>query len=134
LIEQELLPLDVEGEPVWLLASQSRFLKRAQPPTGEVRLLPAFDTYLLGYARREFVVPARYQKSVFHGGELAPVVLLDGLAVGTWRYEQRNREMRVRAAPFSSFTAAVRAGLVREVADIGRFWGLPATLEILKNT
>jgi len=77
-----------------------------------VRLLPAFDTYLLGYAAREAAVRAEDQKRVFHGGEMAPVVLVDGCAEGTWHYERRGRQVLIQVTPFKSFDAEVQ-GLIR---------------------
>ena len=49
-----------------------------------VRLLPAFDTYMLGYKVRP--VPPEHAKKVWPGGGwIHPVVLVDGVAAGTWR-------------------------------------------------
>lgn len=59
-----------------------------EPPAREgepsVRLLPPFDTYLLGY--RERAVDPEHAKKVWPGGGwIHPVVLVDGRAAGTWR-------------------------------------------------
>lgn len=51
----------------------------------DVRLLPAYDNYLLGYRTRENSVPAAYQARVWPGGGvIRPTVIADGLAIGTW--------------------------------------------------
>ncbi|GAB3904252.1 winged helix DNA-binding domain-containing protein [Kibdelosporangium lantanae] len=51
----------------------------------DVRLLPAYDNYLLGYRTRENSVPAPYQARVWPGGGIIrPTVIADGLVVGTW--------------------------------------------------
>jgi hypothetical protein len=49
-----------------------------------VRLLPAFDTYLLGYRERA-VAPEHARRVWPGGGWIRPVVLVDGRAAGTWR-------------------------------------------------
>jgi hypothetical protein len=57
---------------------------------------------------------------------IRPVVLLDGRVVGTWALTRSKG--RVTVTPFTRITAAVRAGVEAEVADIGRFLG--AELEV----
>jgi hypothetical protein len=128
LLQKELVELDVEGQPVWLLSSESSALANASRQDRTVRLLPAFDTYLLGYQTRDFAVPPNYQNRIFHGGQLVPVVLVDGCAAGTWRYEQRGQQIRIKVTPFSSFTSTVRGLIAEEANDIGRFFGLTAAL------
>jgi hypothetical protein len=128
LLQKELIELNVEGQPVWLLSSESSALANASRQDRTVRLLPAFDTYLLGYQTRDFAVPPNYQNRIFHGGQLVPVVLVDGCAAGTWRYERRGQQIRIKVTPFSSFTSTVRGLIAEEANDIGRFFGLTAAL------
>ena len=53
-------------------------------PVGRV-LLPAFDELLLGWRDRTPTVPAEHARAVHPGGGiLRPVILEDGVAVGTW--------------------------------------------------
>jgi hypothetical protein len=99
-----------------------------------VRLIPAFDTYLLGYQDREFAVAKADQAQVFHGGQIAPVILVDGLTQGTWRYEQRGSQMRISTQPFRGFTPQIREGIAEEAEDIGRFYGLKAVLSFQDKT
>ncbi len=127
-LQQELVELDVAGEPAWLLGVDAPALAESAHAGHTVSLLPAFDTYLLGYQNREFAVPAKHHSRVFHGGEIVPTILVDGCAAGTWRYEPRGSKMQITATPFSSFATTVRAGIAREADDIGRFLGLPVQL------
>ena len=133
LLQEELVELHVEGRPVWLLSSESLALADARRRARTVRLLPAFDTYLLGYHTRDFAVPPKYQSRVFHGGQVVPVVLVDGCASGTWRSERRGKEIQIRVTPFSSFPSAVRALIAEEADDIGRFFGLTAALRFTRS-
>jgi hypothetical protein len=53
-------------------------------PVPRVRL-PAFDELLLGWRDRTPTVPAQHARAVHPGGGiLRPVVLEDGVAIGTW--------------------------------------------------
>ncbi len=100
------------------------------PPGPAVSLLPAFDTYLLGYAGREFAVPKPLQPHIFHGGQVVPTVLVDGLAAGTWRYQQAGSQMRIAIAPFGSFSHLVREQIAAEADDVARFYGLVPHLTV----
>jgi hypothetical protein len=133
LLQEELIELDVEGQSVWQLASESSALTDNTRPGHTVRLLPAFDTYLLGYYDRDFAVPLKYQKRVFHGGEIVPTILVDGCAAGTWRYEQQGKQIRIKATPFASFTSEVRDLIAEEANDVGRFFGLSAALSYTQD-
>lgn len=121
---EELVEVNAAGERGWMLQADLPALEDLQPPDQSVRLLPAFDTYLLGYKHRDFAVAPKYQGRVFHGGEIAPTILIDGFAAGTWRYARSGKRMRIRATPFSAFTPEMRDGISAEAQDIGRFYGL----------
>jgi len=126
LLKDELVEVDFEGQPLWMGAPPHDVTCNSDP---EVRLLPAFDTYYSGYRAREFAVPAEYQSFVFHGGEITPVILLDGWAVGTWHYEARGRQIRLTARPFSTFTPEICELIAEEAVDIGRFYHLNPALK-----
>src|SRR5215208_490954 len=81
-----------------------------------VRLVPAFDTYLLGYRSRELAVPAEHARRIWPGGGIVrAAVLSNGLAIGTWR----RRGTRVEVEPFGDLPA--EDTLEAELADVERF-------------
>src|SRR6185295_17742899 len=52
---------------------------------GDVRLLPAFDEWLLGWASRDPVLPVQHAKRVAPGGGIIrPVAISDGRVFATW--------------------------------------------------
>ena len=122
------MELQVEGQPAWLLAADAKVLRQPFTPAHTVRLLPAFDTYLLGYANREFAVAKAHQKDIFHGGQVVPTVIVDGLAAGTWRYEQRGKQMRIAVTPFAKFSRDERDLIAAEADDVGRFYAAKTVL------
>lgn len=94
---------------------------------GGVRLLPAFDEWLLGWASRDLVLPAAHAKRVTPGGGIIrPVAIADGRIFATWRLDRAKR--RIELDPFGRVTTAMRAGVEAEVAAIGAFLDLPLTL------
>ncbi|MFE0583204.1 winged helix DNA-binding domain-containing protein [Streptomyces sp. NPDC058874] len=97
----------------------------APPAPGEpdVRLLPAYDNYLVGYRSRDLSVPAEHERRVWPGGgQIRATVVVDGLAVGTWSGGRRGAPVTVEPFPGSEPPSpAVAAGIARESADIARF-------------
>ncbi|MFG2336362.1 winged helix DNA-binding domain-containing protein [Streptomyces yangpuensis] len=97
----------------------------APPAAGEpdVRLLPAYDNYLVGYRSRDLSVPAEHERRVWPGGgQIRATVVVDGLAVGTWSGGRRGTPVKVEPFPGTEpLSPAVAAGIARESADIARF-------------
>jgi hypothetical protein len=77
------------------------------------RLLPAFDTYVLGYRQRP--VGSEFARRVNGGGGwIHPTVVVDGRIAGVWRL----RSGVVEVEGFEGLP-----GLGGEVADVVRFLG-----------
>ncbi|WP_020548286.1 winged helix DNA-binding domain-containing protein [Embleya scabrispora] len=85
--------------------------------TPDVRMLPAYDNYLVGYRTRELSVPAAYEGRIRPGGGLIrPTVVVDGLAVATWTRLAAGRSVEVDA--FEPLPALVEAGVAAERAEV----------------
>lgn len=98
-------------------------------PPGPVRLLPAFDEWLLGWASREGVVAAAHARAVAPGGGIIrPVAVADGRVVATWRLDRRRR--RVVVEPLGRLRREVRAGLRGESSAVGDFLGVALRCEV----
>jgi uncharacterized protein YcaQ len=95
------------------------------------RLLPAFDTYLLGYRRRELAVPAALRARLQRGGGwLHPVMIVNGKAMAAWTLRRTGKVATVRIEPVAPIRSAVLDALKAEVADVARFLGVPTTLDV----
>ncbi|MDT0440149.1 MULTISPECIES: winged helix DNA-binding domain-containing protein [Streptomyces] len=93
----------------------------------DVRLLPAYDDYLVGYCSRALSVPAAHERQVWPGGgQIRPAVVADGLARGTWTSRTSSTDTDVSLfAPDSEEAAALAKGIATESADVARFLGSP---------
>jgi hypothetical protein len=127
-IKDQLEELDTPWGPRWMLARKGR----KSPPevgksAGALRLLGAFDAYLLGYRDREPAVPPPHTKAVSGSANLrvAASAARDGVVLGTWRMDRRAGGLEIRVEPFEKLDTSVFAD---EVADIGRFLGCRARL------
>lgn len=103
----------------------------ALPPAGAVRLTGHFDPYLLGYGDRDLMLPPAVAGRIATGGGfLMPCVLRDGAVVATWRHERRSSGLGIRVEPLGvDPDRALSEGIDAEVADLGRFLGVPAHWE-----
>ena len=114
--------VDVAGEPAWMLAADVADVAAARP-RGVVRLLPAFDQYVVTAPRaHDAVLPAAYRERVYRPqGWLSPVLLVDGRIEGTWRHERKGDRVTVEIAPFGDPPAATRRAAEEEAARLAAF-------------
>lgn len=111
----ELEPVTVDSEPM-LVAADAAPGRRSG-----VRLLPGFDEWVLGYRDRSYTAsPAMLQAMVPGGnGVFKPVVLVDGRAVGVWRWppQQGARQAEPVLDLVEDVAPASRARIERALAD-----------------
>lgn len=94
-----------------------------------VRMLGAFDNYNLGYVDRGFAVGEEDVKQIAPGGGIIrPAITVDGRMVATWSSKRSGKRLAVTIEPFAALTPEVEAAVAEEVADLGRFEDLDATI------
>ena len=132
-IESECAAIDAEGVAMTALTSSLARLRMSLeewPSTPVVQLLPAFDTFLLGYASRTLSVPHEHAKRVHPGGGMIrPSVLTSGGVIGTWSLTKRGTPLTVRIDPFDAVDEHTWEAIRREVEDLARYLETPVVLE-----
>lgn len=93
-----------------------------------VRLLPAYDTYLMGHRRREFIAAAEWPEIGPGGGLLRPVIAVGGRAAGTWRLRRAGGKLAAELLPFTGLDAHTRRAAESELDDVARFEGAAVSL------
>jgi len=93
-----------------------------------VRLLGHFDTFLLGYRRREHLGDADAEAWIHDGGGgwIRPVICVDGWIAGGWRMDQVKGGLDIKVMPFVRVSPRADPAIGREVAAISRFLDRPA--------
>jgi hypothetical protein len=120
-IEDELVEVELEGQPAWLLAADVAALEQAAAPTS-VRLLPAFDPYVVGFRPRGLFVSAADEPKIFRPQAwFSPVLLVRGRAAGIWKHERRGRKLEVSVEPFGRLSATSRRAVAVEVDRLAEF-------------
>jgi hypothetical protein len=112
-LEDELVPVEVQDQPRFMLATDIEALVAAEPIRG-VRLLPADDPFtkvdkmllVTDAARRARVLP----KTGESPGYIPGAILVDGEIVGAWQRQQR----KVTIHPFSKPSTRVRDAIESE--------------------
>ncbi len=121
---EEVAPVEVEGVAAWMLAEHVQEAEEAEP-AGVVRLLPAFDQYVVAAPRdREAVLPEALKGRVYRQqGWLSPVLLVDGRMEGVWRHERKGDRLVVGIEPFADQPGWVRCAAEEEGERLARFVG-----------
>jgi hypothetical protein len=121
---EEVAPVEVEGVAAWMLAEHVQEAEEAEP-AGVVRLLPAFDQYVVAAPRdREAVLPEALKGRVYRQqGWLSPVLLVDGRMEGVWQHELKGDRLVVGIEPFADQPGWVRRAAEEEGEQLARFVG-----------
>lgn len=133
-IAEQLIEVKVADASAWILKTQAAWL--AEPPAQGpvVRLLPAFDNYLLGYHKRDLAVSPQYARRINAGGGMIhPVLLVDGRIPGTWKSKRQKDHLDVIVEPFDQLPLEAQTKLEAEVSDIARFLDIHVVLHMVLN-
>ena len=114
----------IEDKPYWMLTRDVAELA-ATKPADVVRLLPAFDQWVVGASR---VVPAfldpKYRRRIYRlQGWVSPTLLVNGRIAGTWNHERKGRTLSVVVAPFTGLPRWTRAHIGAEAERLATFLG-----------
>lgn len=97
----EVVEIDVEGERRFMLAEHLQEAREIEP-TAVVRLLPAFDQWVVTAPREhEAFLTGEFRGRVYRPQAwLSPVVLVNGRMEGTWSQEGSGERTSVNVEPF----------------------------------
>lgn len=129
----QLVEVETAAGIAWMLKAHKDRLDDCSGSTAPqtVRLLPAYDTYLLGYRSRAIAVPPKHARRVHPGGGvIRPALLVNGRVRGIWATKRRRQELEVVVEPFATLNDDEMPQLEAEAADIGRFLDTAITLTI----
>ncbi len=89
-----------------------------------IRLVPSWDTYVMFYHPREFLVPQEYRTRIFRQIQgNAPVLLVDGIAAGTWEKTKKKAGIEIMVRPFKALSAAQKLAIEEEAELLREFFG-----------
>jgi hypothetical protein len=122
--QADFAPVEVDGWLAEVLRDDPEELAQAGFEGPLVRLLPYFDTFLLGHKERDHLVAMEHLPSVYRPqGWIAPVVLVNGHVIGVWKHTQEGDRLRVEVTKFEAISRRIITGIREEAQDLGRFLG-----------
>jgi hypothetical protein len=131
---EDVVEVDVDGTAAWMLTDDARTLADAEP-SRSVRLLPAFDQYVVAATRHAVhMLPGDFRDRIYRQqGWLSPVLLVGGRMDGVWRSERRGRRLVVTIEPFVKVPRWARTAAEEEAARLATFSESELELEWTKS-
>lgn len=124
--QADLAPVNVEGWAAAILREDLDELAHAEFERPLIRLLPYFDSFLLGHKDRKHLVAIEHRNTIYRAqGWIAPVVLVDGRAAAVWSHTREANLLRVNITTFGSLSRRIIARIREEAHDLSRFLGVP---------
>lgn len=120
----EAVEIDVDGTPHWLLAEHLTELGSAEPER-VVRLLPAFDQWVIGASRTSSAqIAHKHRGQVYRPqGWMSPVLLVNGRMRGVWSTRRTGLRLQVRISPFGRLPLWARRQAEEEAERLAVFLG-----------
>ncbi len=89
------------------------------------RLLPKFDSLLLGHKDRSRIILDEHKKQVFKPkvGDIAATLLVNGRIVGTWRHIKTKKTLTIKIAPFKKMPKGDLGEIEQEARKISQYMG-----------
>ena len=127
-IERDVQEVDVDGARGWALRSDVAAIASSRIEPDAVRLLPAFDSFLLAHATKEHLVERRFYERVYRPqGWISPTVLQRGRVIGVWFQQAAGRNVTLDVQLFKRARPHVREAIAAEADALGIFLGRRCT-------
>ena len=120
----DVAPVEVDGVKAWMLTADVR-QARELPTLRSVKLIPAFDQYVVGASRHaeQLIVGAARSRVYRPQGWMSPVLLVNGFMKGVWRHEIKGSRVEVSVEPFVKVPTWARRGAEEEAERLAAFLG-----------
>ena len=116
---------DARGQ-FWILQEDREVLDSidADEPA-PTRLLPKFDSILLGHKDRSRIIRDQYKRLVFKpkAGDIAATVLVDGQVAGTWRHTRKRHTLAFSVKPFGKMAKADLEEVKQQARELSQYVG-----------
>ncbi len=117
-----LVDVQIEKRNVFILRDDFDLLANSNFSEPVLRLLPAFDPYLLGHADKNHLVTAENYKRVYRNqGWISPVILFKGKVIGVWSLHRQRQQTILEIESFERFSKMLKKEIEKEAASLGAF-------------
>jgi hypothetical protein len=120
--------IEVEGAKgqFWILKEDMKALDSIDlVEPAPARLLPKFDSILLGHKDRSRIIKDQHKKLVFKSkaGDIAATVLVNGQIAGTWKHSRKRRKLVVSVKPFGKIARDDKADVKQQASELSQYMG-----------
>jgi hypothetical protein len=122
-IKEQIVPVEIEGfKDGFIMLQSDKVLKKMSPLKDRVvNLLPALDSYIMGYKQRERYLSQQHYAKVFdRSGNATSTILLNGNIVGVWDFKETKKPV-VKILLFEDTENSVLTEIRSRAQQIGRF-------------
>ena len=126
----EVSEVELDGSRAWILAAHCQEFSERRS-TRSVRLLPAFDQYVVAAScHAEHLLPGNLRSRVYRPqGWISPVLLVNGMMQGVWHHKISRNRLEVVIEPFLNVPSWVRHGAKEEAERLASFLSCNLVLE-----
>ncbi len=135
----DLTRIEVDGTPALVTPSGAETLAAPRRLRDHVRLLPAFDTYVLApRSHRAHTWPVGLHARISRpAGWITPVLVVDGHIAGVWAHERRGGSVHIDVEPLAPLSRSAQAAAEAQARSYEALLGAPvevAWVERLSRT
>ena len=121
-IDDEVVEVGVDDARGWMLRGDVPAIAASRIDPDAVRLLPAFDSFLLAHATKDHLVEPRFYKRVYRPqGWISPTVLQGGRVVGVWFHKTAGKQLTLDVRLFRRASPRVRDAIAAHADALGSF-------------
>ena len=125
-VQADIVVVSIEGWEAAVLQEDLDELLQAKFERPLIRLLPYFDSFLIGHRERKHLVTIEHHPKVYRPqGWIAPVVLLDGQVAAVWEHARQGDRLTVKVTKFKPLSRRAIAGIQEEAQNLSRFLTAP---------
>ncbi|MFC1477003.1 DNA glycosylase AlkZ-like family protein [candidate division KSB1 bacterium] len=112
-------------EHYYIVKEESKHVLSCNEVTSDICcFLSQNDPFFSGYRLNELTVRQEYEKDIFpEFGQVAPVVLIDGMAAGTWNYNETPYKIKLSIKLLKKINPKIEDKLCLEIDHLGDFLG-----------
>jgi hypothetical protein len=121
---------------LWMLKKDFKALQKIDlEERAPTRLLPKYDSYLLGYTDRTRIIREELLKQVYRpvAGDVVATLIVNGRIAGTWTGKKTKKKITVAIKTFERLGKEIITEVEQVVKDLGAFVGVEQTTVLLNN-
>jgi hypothetical protein len=128
--------LQGSGKRLWMLKKDFKALQKIDlEEKAPTRLLPKYDSYLMGYKGRTRIIKEELLKQVYRPvvGDVAATLIVNGRIAGTWTCKKSKKKITVAIRAFEKLSKETMTEVEQVAKALGDFMGVEQTTVLLNS-